>query len=150
MNKTRNRQLSVLLKVAKSEEDRVALKYKDAQTGLLTANKALEDLINYRHLYHSQLLDKSSKAGVSGLSWGQYTKFMASLEHSKVAQLQKVAEEERIVEKTHLNWLKANLHRRKIEILLNKQLDKQKYAEAKQEQKTNDELVTNMFNHKQE
>lgn len=142
MNK---KQLEVLMKVAKSEEDKAALSLKEAQLSLIMAKKALEDISHYKILYHEQLIDKSKTTGATGLNWSQYTQFMASLEQSKAAQLQKIAADEKVLERRHAAWLKTNLHRRKLEILYNNHINKEKERAEKLEQKFTDELVTKQY-----
>ena len=133
--------MNVLLKIAKHDEDIAAKALKEAQANLLTARQTLDQLSLYALQYHHQLIDKTTQEAQSALSWQQNTQFLASLDHSKRLQVQKIAEEEKNVHLKRKHWLVHNLNRRKIEILKEKQQDKLDKALAKAEERELNDLI---------
>lgn len=115
--------MNVLLKMAKHEEDNAARGLKAAQAQLITAQRTYQQISQYALTYHQQLIDSSTKEAQSGLTWQQYTQFLASLDHSKRTQVFKIAEDNKLVQQRRKVWLSYHQNRRKIEFLLNKQKD---------------------------
>lgn len=147
-SKSSTSQLDMLAHLAKDARDQVGqLLAKERQTEQQTQAQ-LQALHRYRSEY-SERLQTAMRKGIDPASMYNYQQFLASLDDALARARKALAEQEQRVNKTQEQW---RLEQRKVSsydtLASRRQLEAQR-QDNRQEQKTNDDLVTSRLANRQ-
>jgi len=147
-SKNATSQLDMLTHLAKDARDQAGqLLAKERQTEQQTQAQ-LQALHQYRSEY-SERLQAAMRKGIDPASMYNYQQFLASLDDALARAKQALVEQEQRVNKTQEQWRQEQRKLSSYDTLASRrQLDAQR-QENRQEQKTNDDLVTSRLANRQ-
>ncbi|ATC95509.1 flagellar export protein FliJ [Pseudoalteromonas tunicata] len=139
-----SKQLGLVLKINKDQEEARRAEYLKAQQYLLESQTKLTGLSDFRLDYMKQLHERG-KQGLGSDKFNQFQLFIAKIESAMVQQNQVINTAKQVVEQRKSLWLAQQTKTSAIAKLIEKQDVKIQQKLQKDEQKMLDEYSTNAF-----
>lgn len=136
--------LALLAQQLAQTEQQCAQALAKAQQDLALYMDQQAALNQYRQIYHQQWTDKGL-IGISPAQNSQYHSFINKLEQAATQQYEGVLQVKQALELRKQAWLAASARRKAIELLLQKQAQREQLKQAKTEQKQQDEWVMRRY-----
>ena len=134
-------QLEMLTGLAKSARDQAGkVLAQERQTELQTTAQ-LQSLLSYRAEY-AERLQKAMREGIDPATMYNYQQFLASLDAALSRARQALASQQASVQKSQQNWQQEQRKLSSYDTLASRRLLEEHRRSERQEQKTNDDLVT--------
>ena len=134
-------QLEMLTGLAKSARDQAGkVLAQERQTELQTTAQ-LQSLLSYRAEY-AERLQKAMREGIDPATMYNYQQFLASLDAALSRARQALATQQASVQKSQQHWQQEQRKLSSYDTLASRRLLEEHRRSERQEQKTNDDLVT--------
>ena len=121
-------------------EQQAALALAKAQQDLKIFMEQQDALNQYRQIYHQQWTDRGLQ-GIGAQQNSQYHAFINKLEQAATQQYEGVLQVRQALELRREEWLAAQQRRKAVELLLEKQANREQQKALRQEQKMLDEYA---------
>ena len=144
---TRSERMSTVHGFASEKANRIARDFAEARDDLELQKQRLEQLINFRQDYQSQLSDVGAK-GMGAFRLRDYNAFISRIDAAIEEQRERVYRAEQYAETKRREWLAQQTHATAIEKVVDRYRDQERREVERQEQRDTDELAQQRHAHK--
>ncbi|MBW8190802.1 flagellar export protein FliJ [Neiella marina] len=138
------KQLEMIVKLRQDVENKAAKLMEQAQQAFAQQEQQLQTLQTYRKDYMTKL-NNSGESGVSGQLFMQYQQFVMRLGDALGRAEQSMNVARQVYEQRRQGWLQARGEKNAIEMLIEREQQKQLLIQNQREQKQMDEFASRSF-----
>lgn len=136
----RSKRMTAVVNVASRKEDEAAEAFSKEQQMLDQHKAQMRSLEEYRLEYRQNMVAQGGK-GMTIADMQEYRLFLVKLDQAIEQQMQLVGQAKHRVEMKKRDWLKARMHTKALDKVVERYRDEERRLEDKREQSASDELA---------